>query len=436
MCEYIKMIQKLLKSRNIKNSLWVIGEQIFQMIISLIISALSARYLGPGNYGSLNYTASFVTFFMSIATLGMEGVVVKKLVDHPEKEGRYLGGCMMLRLASSLLSILSICILIIVLNPGDMLKLVMALLQSMQLMFRAVQILDSWFQRHLKSKYVSIGKMIACLTVSAYKIYLLATSKSILWFAASNALSDCVIAVVLFVFYQKEKNQVIRVDLKCGIDTLKDSYHFILSGLMVAIYSQMDKIMIGQMLTDQDVGLYSTATLIAGMWIFVPTAIINSFRPMIMEMKKSGNEENYLLRLKQLYSAIIWLCLFVSTVVAIGGKYIILLLYGDAYVGATSALRIAIWFETFAMIGTCRGIWVLCENKAKYVKYYLGIGAVVNLVLNAVLIPLMGIDGAALATLLTQITTSIIAPMFFKETRIHTQIVFEAFAGLWLLKRR
>ena len=205
---------------------------------------------------------------------------------------------------------------------------------------------------------------------------------------------------------------------------------------MVAIYSQMDKIMIGKMLSDRDVGLYSTATLIAGMWIFVPTAIINSFRPMIMETKKSGNEQAYLLRLKQLSSAIIWLCLFVSTVVAIGGKYIILLLYGNAYIGATSALQIAIWFETFAMIGTCRGIWVLCENKAKYVKYYLGIGAVVNLVLNSALIPLMGIDGAALATLLTQVTTSIIAPMFFRETRVHTWIVLEAFLFQWALLER
>lgn len=89
-----------------------------------------------------------------------------------------------------------------------------------------------------------------------------------------------------------------------------------------------------------------------------------------------------------------------------------LILYGEAYLGAVETLRIAIWFETFAMIGTARGIWILCENKNKYVKYYLGIGAVVNLILNSVLIPKFGINGAAFAALVTQITTSLIAPLF------------------------
>ena len=99
--------------------------------------------------------------------------------------------------------------------------------------------------------------------------------------------------------------------------------------------------------------------------------------------------------------------------------------------GAVSTLQIAIWVETFSMIGTARGIWILCEDKNKYIKYYLAIGVVVNLALNMLLIPVWGIEGAAFATLITQITTSIISPMFFPETRIHTKIVFEAFYFKW-----
>ena len=64
-------------------------------------------------------------------------------------------------------------------------------------------------------------------------------------------------------------------------------------------------------------------------------------------------------------------------------------------------------------------------------KYYLAIGVGVNLVLNFFLIPAWGIEGAALATLVTQITTSLIAPMFFKQTRVHTKIVLEAFCFSW-----
>ena len=82
-------LARLLESKNIKNSGWIIGEQVFRMLIQLVVGVITARYLGPSNYGSLNYTASFVTFFTSIATLGMDGVIIKKLIERPDEEGVY-----------------------------------------------------------------------------------------------------------------------------------------------------------------------------------------------------------------------------------------------------------------------------------------------------------------------------------------------------------
>ena len=74
------ILRRIFKSKVATNSFWIIGEQMFQMVVSFVIGIISARYLGPSNYGALNYTASFVTFFTSIATLGMEGVVIKKII--------------------------------------------------------------------------------------------------------------------------------------------------------------------------------------------------------------------------------------------------------------------------------------------------------------------------------------------------------------------
>ncbi|RGS75188.1 hypothetical protein DWX73_13200 [Coprococcus sp. AF21-14LB] len=142
-------LKKYVKNKEIRNATWLIGEQIFQMLISLIIGILTARYLGPQNYGSLSYTASFVSFFTSIATLGMEGVVIKKLIEHPELEGEYLGTAMLFRVISAILSSIMIAVIVFVLNPEEDIKVILALLQSIQLVFQAVYILDSWFQRYL-----------------------------------------------------------------------------------------------------------------------------------------------------------------------------------------------------------------------------------------------------------------------------------------------
>lgn len=424
-----------LKSKNIRNSFWIISEQIVQMLVSLIVGVLSARYLGPGNYGTINYIASFVTFFSSIATLGMEGVVIKKMIDNPDREGQYLGGCIVLRLLASLLSIVSIELIIGVLNPDDPLKLWLGLIQGCQLFWTSFMILDSWFQRYLKSKFVSIGKMLACLIVAAYRIFLLVTSKSVIWFAFSATISEMVVALTTLIFYHREKNQKIRFNVVYGLDVLKDSYHYILSGLMVAIYSQMDKIMIGNMLGNAEVGVYTAANTISSMWVFIPMAVINSFRPKILELKSAGNEAMYLRRLEQLYSALIWMCIGFSIFVMLFGRFMISLLYGEDYLAAVGTLRICAWYELFAVIGSARGIWVLAENKNKYVKYCLAIGAIVNLVLNSLWIPRYGINGAAFATLVTQITTSLIAPLLFREMRIHTRIVFDSFICRWISRK-
>ncbi len=432
----MKLKLKLVNNREIKNASWIIGEQVFQMVVSLILGMISARYLGPDRYGELNYTASFISFFTAIANLGMENVIIKKMIAFPDKEGEYLGSALVYRLISSVLSGISILIIIYFLNPEEEIKLLLAALQILQLVFQAGYILDSWFQRHLKSKYVSIAKSIACVIVAAYRIYILVSTKSIIWFAFTNSLTYIVVAVVLFIFYRRQGGEALSFKWATGNDVLKDSYHFIISGMMVAIYGQMDKIMIGKMIDDKHVGYYTTAAIICGMWTFVPNAIINSLRPGIMEHKENGNEEQYMLKLQQLYSILIWFCLSVSAVVFIFSPLIVQILYGKEYLDSVPSLRILIWREVFAILGTARGIWLISENKNKYIKYLLFIGAVLNLILNYILIPICGIDGASIATLLTQITTCVIAPLFFKGTRMHTYILLEAFTLKWYFKQK
>lgn len=427
----INKIKSILSNKAIKNSFWIISEQIFQMIISLVVGVLSARYLGPSNYGTLNYTASFISFFTSVATLGLDGVVIMKIIAQPEKEGELLGTSIIFRIISAFLSSLLILFLIYIINGNNTILLVLAAVQSLQLIMMSFNIFDTYFQRHLKSKYVSIAKMVSCILVAAYRIYLLATKKSIIWFAFSNTFNYLIIAVILSISYKRDKGKKLTVNFKTGFSVLSESYHFILSGLMVAIYGQMDKIMLGSMLSETTVGFYTAAATICTMWIFVPTAIINSFRPVIMELKTKGEEKEYLRRLQQLYSAIIWLCLFVSLVVFLLGNFIVKLLYGSDFIESANILKLLIWSETFSMIGTARGIWIISEKKNKYTKYYLAIGCVVNLILNFLLIPNYGAGGAAFATLITQITTSLIAPLFFKGTMVHTKIVLEAFICKW-----
>ena len=283
-----------------------------------------------------------------------------------------------------------------------------------------------WYQSRMETAVSVKVQTFAYLVMAVYKVAILILGKDVIWFAYSTALEAAVVAVALIVSYKKSKGQKLEISVSCGVDMLKDSYHFILSGIMVTIYSQMDKVMLGQMLSETAVGYYSAATKIAQMWSFVLMALINSARPLIISAKNQ-NYDNYIKQNKRLYAAIIWIGIAVALMMTIGGRLIIYLMYGEEYLPATSSLQISAWYTMFAMLGTARGIWIVCENKAKYVKYYLGIGAVLNVILNYLLIPEFGPSGAAIATLVTQIFTAVLAPALFKETRPYTKNVLESF---------
>lgn len=405
----------------------MIGEQLVQMVISLLLGVATARYLAPTNYGVINYCAAYVAFFASVCTLGLEGIIIKELVNHRDEEGTIVGTGLVMRLAASALSIGAILLILLFMDPGDTLVLKVGFLQSLVLLFRAFELLDFWFQSHLRSKYVAIIKSISYFLVAAYKVYILATGKSVEWFAFSTSLDFLLIALMLPFAYFKKGGKRFRFSLSMGKRLISQSYHFILSSLIVTLYSQMDKIMIGQMLDDTQVGLYSAALTICNYWVLIPVAMINSARPTIMEAKSAGKEEVYEKRIRRLYAVLIWVGIAVSLIVSIASPLIIYILYGKAYAAAAGSLSIAIWYTTFSTLGTARGIWIVCENKNAYVKKYVLWGALVNLVFNFLLIPIMGINGAALATLITQVFTCILAPLLYKQTRYHTKLILQAF---------
>lgn len=421
-----KIICKLKGNKFFSNIIWDMGGKVFQMVLTLIVGMLTARYLGPSNYGIIGETASYVSFFSVICQLGFTSTAVKELMDNKEKEGEILGTTIFFRICTSLISSVAITCLLYVLKEGDKVIVWVAFLQSLSLLFQSFEMIHYWYQSRLETQVSVKIQSIAYVIMAAYKIIILALGKSVAWFAFSTALEAAVIAVALVWIYRRGTGGNLSVSISAGKEILKRSYHFILSGLMATIYGEMDKIMLGEMLSESAVGFYTAATKVSTMWSFVLIALINSSRPVIIASKNKSNEL-YVKQNKRLYAAIIWIGIAAGLGITLLGKWIIYFMYGEAYMPATSSLQISAWYTMFAMLGTARGIWIVCEDKAKYVKYYLGIGSVINVILNYLLIPQFGPGGAAAATLITQIFTAVLAPAIFKETRAYTKYVLEAF---------
>ena len=417
-------LKTLLAKKSIKNSIWIISEKIYQMLINFVLTFFTSRYLGPANYGVLNYGATLVNLFLVIMKLGLDNILVNELIKNRENEGKILGTSIIMRLISSGISVISLSIIVLILQNNSPVIVITSIIQSLAIVFQTFNALDYWFQSYHKSKYVSIAKGVAYTIMALYKIWLLLTEKSVIWFAAATVIDYLVISTFLLFFYKKNQTQKLSFDKSLIKKLFSKSKHFIISGLVVLIYTQIDKIMIGQMQNETELGYYSSALAICTLCAFIPEAIITSARTVIFEAKKNNND--YLKKLKETYSLVFWICFAMSLLTTLLSPYIISIVYGNAYMPAVPVLRLLIWFVPMSQLGTARSIWIVSEEKNKYPKKYAAWGVLINITLNALMIPKWGIIGATVATLITEFVTLLITPLFYKETRIHSRYIIEA----------
>ena len=413
------------RNKVVKNASWLIGIQLVKAVLALVISMLTARFLGPSGFGLINYAASIVSFVAPIMYLGLTGVLVQELVTHPEREGEILGTSIFLTLISSLFCIGGVAAFVSIANFGERDTFLVCLLYSTLLIFQSLEIMIYWFQAKLLSKYSSMVALFAYLIISGYKIFLLATGKSVYWFAVSNALDYMVIAIGLLFVYRRMGGARLGFSTETEKNLLKKSRYYIIPDMMVAIFAQTDRIMLKLMIDDAATGYYSAAVACAGMTAFVFSAVIDSFRPMIFEDKKN-NEGQYEKDVCRLYSIIIYLSLLQSVFITVFAGLIIRILYGVDYAPSVSALRLIVWYTTFSYVGSVRNIWILAESKQKYLWVINLTGAAANVVLNYFLIPVMGIMGAALASLITQIFTNVIIGFIIKPIRYNNRLMIKA----------
>lgn len=204
----------LLKSKETKNAGWLIGGRIVQMVVSLLVGILTARYLGPANYGLINYGAAYVSFFSALCTLGLNSVIIKDFVDHPDEQGEALGSSLLMRFVSSILSVFIIFGVVLVADSGEPTTIAVVVLCSIGSVFHVFELFNYWFQYQYQSKITAITTLIAYIVTSIYKIVLLILQKNVFWFAFATSVDYITVAVLLLVAYQKYNGSKIKFSYK------------------------------------------------------------------------------------------------------------------------------------------------------------------------------------------------------------------------------
>lgn len=400
------------------NTGWLFGDKILRMGMGLLVGVWVARYLGPEQFGLLNYAVAFVALFTSVATLGLNGIVVRDLVQDPSMAETTMGTAFMLSVLGGLsafgLSLLAISYA----RPNDDLAKFIVVLLSLLMVLKATDVVRYWFESQVQSKYVVSIENGVFLVFSTVKIGLILASASLIAFVWAILAEALIVAVGLMGMYawRGGKLSAWRSRFTRAKTLLKDSWPLILSGLSIMVYMRIDQVMLGQMLGDESVGIYSAAVRISEVWYFIPMAIVASVFPSIIEAKKKS-EALYYERLQKLLNVMVMLALAVAIPMTFLSDWVVTLLFGTAYHQAGSVLAVHIWAGIFVFLGVASGTWFLIEGLQRYSFYRILSGAVVNVGLNLILIPKFGVIGAAWATVVSQAGANTFFNVFNSKTR-------------------
>ena len=409
-------MEKGTKGRFAKNITWLLGGKIVNMLLQFVVSLATARYLGSSNFGTINYVNAYVSFFSSIASLGLSVIVIKEIALGKRDNNEIIWTSIWMRFVTAILSTISIVGLMYITQGNDPQVILIAVLESLAIIFSSFDTINYYFQAKLLSKWSSIAGVLAYIGMSLYRIYLLATNADIVWFAFATSTDMIFLTLFLMIFYVRIEGFHSRFNWSVGKQLLKQSYHYLIAGLITVLYAQVDRVMIGNMIDNTSVGYYSTALTISSLWSMIPGALVQSLSPILYET--AAKDRNlYLRRFRQSYAVIFWLNAAYSIFVCIFAYWLILFLYGQEYLAGANALRIVVWYYGLSTMSSLNQVYLSNEGKNKYINLFCFAGLITDVVLNAIMIPLWGINGAAIATLITQVVIQIIMPYIFKDTR-------------------
>lgn len=403
---------------------WLFFDKILRMGVGLLVGVWVARYLGPEQFGQFNFATAFVGLFGAIAGLGLNEIIVRDIVNDSTVKEETLGTAALLQFLAGLIAYMLILATIFWMRSDDLVAKTLVAILGSTMLLKTSDIALYWFESQVQSKYVVWVQNGTFLLFAIIKAILLLKHAPLVAFAWATTIETLVVACVLLIILTMRGPNLLqlRINVDRARTLLKQSWPMLMSSIAIMIYMKIDQIMLGQMVGDKAVGIYSAALRLSEIWYFIPLAIVASVFPAIIEAKKYSEIEYYA-RLQKLYDLMVMLSLVVAVPMTFLATPLVVLLFGQAFVDSGPVLAIHIWASLFVFLGVASGKWFIVENRQLLSMQRAFVGMIMNVLLNVLLIPEYNAVGAAIATVISQAFATwlidplqrLTRPMFFMK---------------------
>lgn len=363
--------------------------------------AYLARALTVEGFGRITFSQAIVTYFTLLTDLGLKTIGVSEIAGHKEKIKLYVNNILSLRMVLAAISFILLLFFAAVINKPAELKLLIVFFGLS--LFPSALLLDWFFQGIERLEFVGIATAARSLSYVALIFLFVKSYSNILSVPLIIFISFFVIVLPLIYYFIKYYGRIsFSFDVQFWKGLLIKALPLGIAFIAIQIYYNIDTLMLGFMKNEETVGWYNAAYKIVLFFVAFAGAIGASILPVMSNYYQTSKE-----KLKILIEYSSKLMIFLGLPIAICGlvaaKDIILFIYGSGYENSILALKILIWqvFTVFVNVPFAYCL-LACEGR-KYYMYSVVLGAIINIVLNLILIPRYSLIGAAIATIISEI---------------------------------
>lgn len=409
----------------ITNTSWLIMERIIRLMLAFLTTILIVRYLGPEKFGLYSYSISIVSLIAVLAYAGLENILTRELVKHPERMNELLGTGFVLRLAGAVL-IIAVLLIIGFAVREPRLNFLMILIIGTANIFQPFGVIDFYFQSKVQVKYSVIVQSASFFLLTIARILSIVLHAHVIVFAILITVEALVCAIGYVIAYSSQGKKISQWKYNRDVarEFIRDAWPLILSGLAVSTFAKIDQVLLKFLVNEEGVGFYSAAVRIVEAWYFIPMAITTSIFPAILNAKQT-NEFEYKKRLEKSYDLMSVISISIAVIISVLSGSIIQLFYGERFNSSAPVLSIYIWSGVATFLGVASNQFLIAENLTKLSLYRSVFGMAANIILNFLLIPVYGIIGAALATLISYFMSTFFIGVF-KESREQTLLMIRS----------
>ena len=383
------------------NLVWLGADRAMRLVFTVFVGFWVARYLGPSQFGALNYALAIVGFGLVLAECGVDAVVRRELIRAPETAPALLAAVWRLRLGVG-----AVCYAFVAgwaawgkESPTEARLLAIVGLWLFQ---PAMAVADLWLQANLRARISVLAQLIALGVGAAVRVALI-VGRAPLWAFGAVAVGEAWLAALVLTLWARRAGVRVAPGQKMGAlvrHLAGESWPLLLSGIAISIYMRIDIVMLRHLAGESAAGMYAAAVRLSELGYFVPVALASSLLPALLQARARG-EAVYGERLQRYFDLSAALAYAFSLPLALAAPWLVRLAYGAAFAPAAAVLVVHIWAAVFVFLGVARGQFLVNEGLTGFYLVATSAGALLNVGLNFVLIPRAGAVGAAWATVIS-----------------------------------